>query len=394
MYKGILLFCIFCNFFSVVLLNLIGAETSENFILRSVPRDYILQANIEMSLLFTLMIIISQMVKSPKRQRVNVSSIKYNFVNGGTFVTAAKIFYFVCVLSTIVSTNWGGDLSSRGEGQFELANRQTFFQGLVGGFYLPFMLYIYIVGVFKNNKMLYLALGLLVYLLNGILSGGRSEIVLSASIFFLYIYYMYGMKTKRIVVFLGVILIALSFSANDRFGNNDPFMNIAVKIIQCNSSSYFLPTVKYSIQQGVDLTPWTFCMHFVSIFIPSYIWVSVFNVLSYVRSTFVFDEMWNTNKNSGLGFMMLADFYWCFKYWGYALYLLVYYWVLKFFSKNIYDRSPVRVIMAIMAIELFCNQRADFGVFVKPFAYTFIFLSFFEYLRKSELKKKAAYIIK
>lgn len=394
MYKGILLFCIFCNFFSVILLSLIGVERQENYILGLVPREYVLQANVEMTILFTLMVIISFMVKSPKRQRVNASTISYPFKSGGTFVIAAKLFYFTCVLFTLVFSNWGGDVSSRGEGQFELANRQTFIQGIIGGFYFPFMLYTYIIGVFRERKLYYLAFGLFASILHGILSGGRSEVILSALIFFMYIYYMYGMKTKRIVIFLGLMLIALSFSANDRFGNDDPFVNLALKIIQCNSSSYFLPTVKYSIEQGVELTPWTFSMHFVSIFIPSYVWVSVFNVISYVRSTFVFDEMWNTNRNNGLGFMMLADFYWCFKYWGYALYLLVYYWVLKFFSRNIYDKSPVMVIMAIMAVELFCNQRADFGVFVKPFAYTFIFLSLFEYLRKIELKKMPAYIIK
>lgn len=102
MYKGIMLFCVFCNFFSIVLLNLIGVETSENYILRFVPHHFVLSANSEMTVLFTFMIIISYMVKSPKRQQVNVSTIKYPFKNDGVFVKASKLYFFVCVLFTLV----------------------------------------------------------------------------------------------------------------------------------------------------------------------------------------------------------------------------------------------------------------------------------------------------
>lgn len=387
MYKGILLFCIFCNFFSPLMLKALGIE-NDNYIMRFIPSFYSSQANVELIIIFVCLVIASFVVKEPIKTRQNVANTIYKFKKGGYFELGIKVFYFVSIAFMLVSSNWGGSTENRGIGQFELENRQTFIQGVISGFYLPFMLYLYIIKVFKNTNW-FVAGGILIYMLHGILSGGRSEVVLSTLIFLLYFYYIRGLSKKKMVCFLGITLIALMFSANDRFNTSDSVLtNLLVKIVQCNSSSYFLPAVQYAVNQGIELSPGIFGMHFVSIFIPSYVYVTVFNVISYTRSTFVFNDLYNTTTDNGLGFMMLADFFWCFSYYGYILYIIAYYFVIRFFSKNIYSIKPVKVIMAIMAVELFCNQRADFGAFIKPFVYTFIFLSILEFLRNYELRQK------
>ena len=155
-----------------------------------------------------------------------------------------------------------------------------------------------------------------------------------------------------------------------------------IKILQCNSSSDFLGVVKYSIISGNGPYPHLFVLHFLSILIPSYIYVNVFNVISYTRTTFIFNDLYNTNMDSGLGFMMLADFYWCFEYLGYLLFVVVYAYVLHYFKKNIYSGKPVHVIISVVLIFLFCNQRQDFGGFIKPAVYIFVFLNILEYYRK------------
>lgn len=386
MYKGILLFCIFCNFFSPLMLKMLGVE-KDNYIMRFIPTSYSTKADFELIIIFVILVLVSFIINTPSRPKFHVGNIKYDYKKGGYFESGVKLFYFISVVGLLVTSNWGGATDNRGVGQFELENRQTFIEGIIHGFYLPFMLYIYVIHVFKNTKW-FVAGGIFVYILHGILSGGRSEVVLATLIFLLYFYYIRGLSKGKMAWFLGLMLLALTFSANDRFNSSDSILtNLIVKIVQCNSSSYFLPAVQYSVNQGIELSPAIFGMHFVSIFVPSYVYVSIFNVISYTRSTFVFNELYNTNANNGLGFMMLADFFWCFSYYGYVLYIIVYYWVLRFFSKNIYSIKPVKAIMAVMAVELFCNQRADFGVFVKPFVYTFIFLSILEYLRKKEMRK-------
>lgn len=387
LFKYLLLFCIFCNFFSLFILRSLDVGGNEEMTVFSfVGSKFFREAEFEMFVIYLIMLIISLLVKPPKLHKapVAVPIIRYN---KSTFFYLIYIFYFVVVIFTLKDTNWSLDLSSRGVGQFELENRQTFIQGIASNFLLPFLLYTYHIKFWGKNTSKFVLFALLVYLFHGVAEGGRGGVVSLAIMGFLYLYYIKRINRKYTIWFGAIILLVMSFSASDRFNGDSFIVNTIVKIVQCNSTSEFLAVVKYSISTNIGPYPFMFLMHFVSIFVPSYV-LNKLGILSYSRTTFIYDELYNPNPDSGWGFMMLADFYWCFEYYGYILFLLVYFFVLKFFSKNIYSDNPVKMVMSIVVVYLFCNQRADFGVFVKPLVYTFIFLSILEFFRKKYINKQ------
>lgn len=393
MYKIIILVCIFCNFFSWVVTPMITGQPYSNlwWDLYHINNFYIVESRNELFIVFAVLVVLTYFVKSPEKPEKTIINIEFQCPNGTLFEAASKVFFVLSVVYILMTTRWGGVSEYRGAGQFELSNRQGALASLMTGFYLPFMLYVYIVGVFKDKRLFYLLFAVAIYLLRGALSGGRTQIVNAAIIFFLYYYYNKNMNWKQMLGFGTLAFIGMSFFAAGRYDDavgGNFLQSTALKIVQCNGSSYFLAMVKSSIDMGFDLGPTTFLMHFVTVFVPSFIYVGVFHMISYERTTFVFDTLYNTNHQSGLGFMMLADFYWCLKYWGYALYALVHFLILKYVSKFIFSHSPVHFVMALFTVLFWCNQRADFGVFLKPFCYTYIFIGFFEFLRLKGIRER------
>lgn len=386
LYKYLLVFCIMCNYFSNFVLRELGFGGNDATTLyKFVPDKYFNRAEVEMFVIFIAILVIVYIVKSPKLRYIKRNIHNYNY-KGTAFYYLVISFYWLVIFFTLSDTNWGMDLSNRGVGQFELQNRQTLLQGISSNFLLPFLLYIYHVKFFGSNNARYVYLAILVYLFHSVASGGRSGVVSLGIMGFLYLYYIRRISRKYTLFFSFFILLVMSFSAAGRFEDNSIIMSTFVKIIQCNSTSEFLGVVKYSIDSGVGPYPLIFLMHFVSVLVPSYV-LNSFGILSYSRTSLIYDELYNQNPDSGWGFMMLSDFYWCYEYWGYLMYLLVFWLVIRYFSKNIYSDNPVKMVMSIVVVFLFCNQRADFGTFVKPFVYTFVFLNILEHFRKKVIKR-------
>ena len=387
LYKYLLLFCLACNYFSMYVLVGMGLYNIDAYN-KETPDKYFRESAIELSIIFTIIVLIAFFVKGPRKIKANnqLSNLKYK--KSSKFVFFCYAFYWVIILFLLFNTNYSFDLSSRGVGQFELENRQTLLQGIASNFLVPFVLYALITGIFKPHEKFYVGFAVLVYIFQGLLSGGRGNVVAVAIMFFVYLFYVKNVSKKNIFLFSLIVLVAMSFSAAGRFENESALISLITKIIQCNGTSDFLATVKYSIDAGVGPFPYAFFLHFVSLFLPSYILVNFFGTISYTRTVFIYDELYNPNPDSGWGFMMISDFYWCFEYFGYILYLFVFYMVVKYFAKNIYSTNPVKVVMSIVMVYLFCNQRCDFGVFLKPLVYTSVFLSIFEHYRKKAIIKK------
>lgn len=384
----ILLFCIFCNFFSYYILNSLNWFVRDRYnTFGFVPEKYFNQCDIEMFIIFVIICIISWKFKFSYK-KFNLKQFQGKYTQNSIFVIVSWAIYTFFVVFVFLKINWTFENLSRGVGQFELENRQTFLSGITSSFYVPFLIYLYLVGFFRRN-FFFLIIAVLIYAINGISHGGRGSMVVLMAVGLMVINYIHELERKKLLLFVGLAFLGLTFTSTDRFSGNDSLVvNNLVKIIQCNSTSTFLPVVKYSIDQGIELSPGIFAMHFVSIFIPSYVYVNVFHMLSYTRSSFIYSELYNANPNSGMGFMMLADFYWSFQYLGYVLWILTFYLTIRFFRKYIYSSKPVLVVMSIMIVYYFCDQRTDFGAFLKPLVYTWIFLNVLEYFRKSSMKKQ------
>ena len=330
--------------------------------------------------MFIALVLIARFVKFDYHE-FDLAKYQFKYKNDSVFNIVIWFFYIFFVVYIFLRIDWSFDFSERGVGQFQLANRATVLRNFVHNFYVPLLLYMYIVGLFKK-KMFYFVLAITVFALRGISSGGRASLITIFILGLLLAVYVHKFNKRTILIALFTGFIALSFAATDRFSTHSSiFVNNLVKLLQSNSSSDFLAVVKYSIKNGIEMSPKIFSMHIISIFVPSYVYVNFFHVISYTRGILVYNELYNTNPNTGLGFMMLADFYWSFKYWGYLLYLITYFFVLRFFRRFIYSPNPALVVVAMYTVLKFCNQRGDFGEFFKPIVYLMVFLSLLEFLR-------------
>jgi len=385
MYKLLILFCIFCNFFSYNILSfLVGEQFSWADDYGS--REFVLQTEIELVILFTILLFMCVCVKSPLNLHKSQvpSNIKYE--KGSLFYIISNIVFCFFLILKFSSINWNFSTEGRGVGQWDLENRETPLQGLLE-FYLPFLIYLILIGFFRGRRYL-IVIAIAVLIISGVSDGGRDAVVYFAILGFIYIYYFGNLSAKSYLLFFLIAFLGMTFSASDRFSGGTFIENTLVKIIGCNADSSYLTMVKYAVKNGITLSPLTFSFHFLSLLVPSYVFVAFFNMLSYPRASLLFNTVFNDNPDNGMGFMMLADFYWSFGYFGYILYLLFFYFVLSFFSKNIYSNKPVNVVLAMISVLYICNQRVDFGSFVKPFVYTYVFLSIFEHFRKKYLLKK------
>ena len=379
----ILLFCILCNFFSYWMIPAItGRERDEN-VFNTASYDTINECYNEMIVVFVALCIAVLFVR--KFIKIPDTKIETNYPTTKEFRRIITFIYLFLVLFTLYNTNWSLNTENRGAQQFQLSGRATLVDAVSGVFFIPTMLYIYMLRIFGEKTLKYVIAGVAVFAFHGIASGGRSNIVSAIIQFSIFFYYIQKIEKKYFTYIILIGIIAFSFSARDRFGDSgDGFlMTNLVKILQVNGNSWFLPMIKKTMAMGTELSSWTFILHFLTIFVPSFIWVQMGHI-SYTRSTFVFNSIYNTSQ-SGLGFMMLADFYWCFGYLGYLLYVIVFVYVIIFFRKHIKSSKPYLCIGTVNMFYWYCNQRTDFGAFLKPFVYTIIFLWILEYIRKKSL---------
>lgn len=173
--------------------------------------------------------------------------------------------------------------------------------------------------------------------------------------------------------------------------NVSPIALFSEAFILANSDPSFLWAVKSYVASGITLSPFSFLMHFISLLVPSFIYVVLFNKISYERSVFLFDNLFNSNPNQGYDFMLLADFYWCFGYVGYILYILVVIWCMKYFKKNIHAPRFYKMAGAFLAVIFICQQRNDFGAVLKPFAYCLLFAYILDrvFIKKLDIIKES-----
>lgn len=373
MYKLIVFFCIFVNFWGVFIMMKLGWVDSDAYIAQ--PNYYYHETITELAFVSSILLFYAFFSFNVKRYLVELEVVLKN----------KKIIYFiffVLLVISLLSINFGLDNSTRGQGQFELENRggMAGFLSNIGLFIVPFAIFIMLTKPFGKHNSMMLSSLLLVTIMSNITSGGRRNIVYVLIFLLLYFYYFRAISLKK--VFYYSLPIILLFPVTIAMRNEDALMMLAdadfipllgSSILGTNSDPSFIWQVKDYISKGIDLSPITFMGHFYSIFMPSFLLVSIFNQLSYKRATFIFDSLFNSNPNQGYDFMVLADFYWSFGYLGYILYIALIVWCLYFFKTKIYSHKLYDIIGAFLVVIFICQQRNDFGAVLKPFIYSYIF---------------------
>lgn len=385
MYKVLLVSLICINFFGVILLNILGLIDG-----MIVPVNiYTISALQELGCI-TLVLIMSSLFFFKVKRKSSSLNTNYRIKH----IWLYEILFVFFVIYYVWNINYSLDNSMRGVGQFELEQRSSIgmIMELLSSFVLPYSLLVFHYKVFgkKTNKRIFLLI--LVLLLCNITNGGRRLVSYCAIILFLYGYYYKNFSLKNLMKYACLLasLLALGMlvRASGSYAEGLSFPQLVLKsTLQINSDSSFLWGVKDYMARGISMSGFAFFFHFTSIFMPSFLYILLFDDISYPRSVFLFNDLFNTNENQGYDFMMLADFYWNFGYWGYIFYVLVFFYVCHYFKKNIYSIRPYKFITAILMILFMCQQRNDFGAFLKSIVYYWIFIYFlyrFTFVRCAE----------
>ena len=365
MYRWIPISLIFANFWGVFVLNYIFH--TEWYLIPI--NDYTNEVFSELFIISLILLFIGIFCFKLERRTVNVD---YKISNTLIF-KLIFCFFLIFYLSRI---NFSLDNTLRGVGQFDLENRAGFIDSL-GLFSIPFILFSLYYKIFGNKTNKLIAFLCFIMILAGITNGGRrtvSYLFISLSIFF---YYFSDIKIKSILKYGIAATALLSFAMFARDINNsveNSRFEFMFSLLQANSDPSILWAVKAYEARGFGLSPLIFMGHFWSIFIPSFIYSHFTGQLSYLRGSLYFDKLFNTNPNMGYDFMVLADYYWCFGYFGYFLFICMILFVFRYFKKHIYCKDGYKAIAGIIMIMYLCQQRNDFGAVLKPIVYSYFFL--------------------
>jgi hypothetical protein len=390
MYKILILFCIFANFWGCYLAIELNLLPDASYIVP--PNRYYHDTIIEL-----LIVSIVLITYAFTRNRINRSNVTFNVTHKHKrFITYLYLFF---VISSFAAINFSGDNSARGVDQFELSGRGGI-AGLftsVQMFYVPFFMFLLMTKPFKEKNNIYVMIFLLVFLVSGITGGGRRNLAYLGISLLLFFYYYKNLSLKKVFLFSLPLIFLFPISLAMRneealllvLKNADPVALISSAFILTNSDPSFMWAVKDYMASGISLSPFTFMMHFVSLLVPSFVFIILFNKISYERSVFLFDNLFNNNPNQGYDFMLLADFFWCFGYFGYVLYVLLIMWCMKFFKRNVYSLRFYKITGALLSVIFICQQRNDFGAILKSFVYCFLFAYLLDrfFIKKFEIVK-------
>ena len=370
MNKLIIAFCIFSNFWGVYFLQVTGIVPKDSFIVS--PNHYYSSTILELAWISVALLIIFHYF-------MNVDRKKIKYVSNLKNVDLLYIIYFLFIILFFNNINFSLDNSLRGVDQFELAGRSGLsgLLGSIGSLVLPFILFVLIHKPFKEYNSFMVLLLVVVILIANITHGGRRWISYLGICYLLYFFYIRNIQAKKFI--LPVILLFTFFSLSmalrrgDDLGQITSQHSLLSSVFQVNSDPSFLWAVKSYEDIGITMSPFDFAFHFISIFVPSFVYILLTGQISYDRSVFLFDKLFNYNADQGYDFMTLADFYWCFGYSGYLLYIVFIGVVLYIFKKFIYSRKTYQVISAIIIVIYTCQQRNDFGAIIKPIVYCSLF---------------------
>lgn len=136
-----------------------------------------------------------------------------------------------------------------------------------------------------------------------------------------------------------------------------------------------LPEVKQIVAtQTGFLLGQSFLSYFGGLIAPSIILYMLGMSEFYFRSSFEFDKIFNNNPNMGYDFMMLADFYWNFGYFGYFIFICICVFIIKMCLRFESTLNNLHYGFFVIVTTFFiAGQRSDFGFFLKSTIYCCIF---------------------
>ena len=391
--RFVLLLAMFSNFFGFYIIDAYSKSIGYPFFHPFRWNDYSWSSILELSLLFfSCALVLFLFFRSGAVVR------KSDFVElgvRGVFYYFCIVFFFLVSLYSLVTVNFSLNIFNRGVGQFDrdilssisrasvllvpllICFRVAYFSHRLARLscvFLVFCVSINAVSMGDRRILVYFVLSYFLILLREralglrVASGisGRMKVYLFSGVFFFLV--------------VGAYLVRALGAGDAGMGAASIFMLRST--IGALGVGAILSEVKLIVYEGAGyLYGLSFLNYFVFLLVPSFIIYAFGGSEFYARGAYLFNEKFNDNPNVGYDFMMVADFFWNFSYFGYFLYLMLFVFVSRFALVRLYSDRVLPFCAAVIVFVFFvAGQRSDFGFFIKSSFYCLVFLYFVGFL--------------
>jgi len=378
-FRSLVLIGVFINFFGFYIVRLYVDQLDLGIPTPFQWNSYSFQAIVEMSVVF-FFCCVATFIFSKKRQE------SVNFI----YYYKRRYFFWICTFFFIVlsfyylySANYGFNVSGRGEGQFS----RSLTDSLARAILLVLPLFVYYRIAYSGSGLARCVAVLFVIAISFYsLSYGDRRLLIYFLLAYLFIVLREQklaqkkeMKIRKVktalvpVASLALIVAAYYFRSSSA---HYPGYLALQSTLGALGVGAILSEIKVIVENNTGfLMGQSFATYLWVLFVPGFV-LYLFGGNEFVfRSSYEFNDIFNDNPNMGYDFMMLADFYWNFGYFGYFLFVVLFCFVIRFLSLG--DRSCDDFKFAssiIMTVFFVAGQRSDFGFFLKSFVYCEVFI--------------------
>ncbi|WP_085299950.1 O-antigen polymerase [Cognaticolwellia mytili] len=301
-----------------------------------------------------------------------------------------EFYYFVsailCVFALIsfLNINWSFTVANRGAGQFNRSIIDSLSRLIILS--LPITLF-YINAYWKKFLSKIIVIFLVVSVSLSDISNGDRRMLFSFVVMLIFLMlrngntgnllkFLISKKGMYLLFILGMLVLSYAIRASGTAKMEHMTYGLLNGTIGGLGVGKILAQVKfYAAERTGFLFGATFFNYFMGLLVPSFMFYLVGGDEFYLRASYLFDDLFNTNKNMGYDFMMIADFYWNFSYYGYFLYVCLTIFILNYIVKNENSANDFKFgISVLLAAFFIAGQRSDFGFFLKSFVYCAITL--------------------
>lgn len=393
----ILLIAIFSNFFGREIMDGYARARGLPFVSLIGSNEYYWSSLVEMFLIFLLCVGIYFFHTS---RRFSVAAPRSSQVAQGFHLSHRDGFYYISVVFFVIVSfyslagfNVGGVALDRGVGQFDrgLGDALARFKLLM----YPWVMYCFVVYKRSRSFDFVVLLFIAAVSLPAISKGDRRDVFYVAIAFIFYVYSVGGgaglkgtVNNLRLAALGLIAIIVLLFSYYVRGADFYDFDYSVYFIGSGTIGGLGLGGILWHVKSYVADTGYlygqTFLSYIIGLFIPSFVLYLLGLDEFYLRSSYMFNDYFNENENMGYDFMMLGDFYWNFGYFGYFLFICLFYAVVSLIARYEKNCNPVNFCLAVILTCYFvAGQRSDFGFFLKTVIYSGLFLYFLHFIKRS-----------
>ena len=329
---------VFINFFGFYIVRFYVGFSGLPLISPFDWNKYSAQSIVEMVLVFFCCVAITFRLSKNKFELDRCAEYRYR---KGYFYWVCSILFFALGFYYLISSNYSLDMSSRGVGQFQRSTMSSLSRVIILA--LPiFVFYRVAYARFASAKVLSLFFVSSITIFS--LSNGDRRLLLYFLLSYIFILAREvnrrvgnkpstgGLKRFILVSCGGAVLIAAYYfrSGSAAFPGylvlQSTLGALGVGAILAEVKSIVDVNTGYLMGQSFLTYAWT-------LFVPSF-FLYLFGGDEFVfRSAYEFNKIFNDNPDMGYDFMMLADFYWNFGYAGYFLFVVFYFFVVRYLAR-------------------------------------------------------------